>query len=125
MHQIHSVPIRIFLVSHKVRLTITCFHSCFSSIIKIYSPFLFLWWIRPSDRSQSRIYLKLYILQTGGRSPWTVAQPIVRTIQTRKKSRHASMPQMGFEISNEMFQWTKELRVLYLTAIAIDKNLFL
>jgi hypothetical protein len=63
-----------------------------------------------------RINLKLWILQTGDRTPWTGDQPVAMNVPTQdnmnRKKMHTSMPRVGFNPTIPVFERAKTFHAL-------------
>jgi hypothetical protein len=63
-------------------------------------------------------FFSFVILYTVGRAPWTEDQPVARPLpthrstQTQNKRTHSSMPRVGFELTNLVFEREKTVHAL-------------
>jgi hypothetical protein len=73
-------------------------------------------------------FLSFFIFYTVGRNPWTGDQPVARPLpahrraQTQDKYTQTSMPQVGFEPTNPVFERAKIVHDLDRAATVIDRR---
>jgi hypothetical protein len=74
-------------------------------------------------------FLSFLIFYTVGRTPWTGDQPFARplpvhrTAQTQNKRTQISMPEVGFELINPVFERAKTVHALDRAATVRNTNI--
>jgi hypothetical protein len=100
-------------------LSLAHYHPINCSTFTNHCCLLLRWRIRLSGLYPFRINLKLWILQTTERTPWTENQHVAHNTNTGKP-RYSSMTRVGFELTIAMFERAKALRALDRAATVND-----